>query len=229
MTLPLNKIDAQTTATSFAVETFRDSDAREGVGAPEPVVAAKGPVMAGRLRARLHVWQRMFPHKRLVLSWVEHGVLVPFAGAAPAAHHRASSIRGAKECRFAREQVGNLLARGVIIRGQPKVCCPLGVVPQKGPKRFCLIHNVRYVNAHLAKLPFIYESITDLQYLLKPNEWMVKFDLEAGYHHVPLHQSQWEMYGFEFEGEQYMWCQLFFGLSPACYVFTVMLRALCAR
>ena len=61
-----------------------------------------------------------------------------------------------------------------------------------------MIHNVRYMNAHLARLPFKYESITDLQYLLKPGEWMVKFDLEAGYHHVPLQPSQWELYGFEF-------------------------------
>ena len=58
---------------------------------------------------------------------------------------------------------------------------------------------------------------------------MVKFDLEAGYHHIALHPSQWELFGFEFEGVQYMWRQLFFGLSPACYVFTVVLRALCAR
>ena len=209
--------------------TSHDSDARVGVGVPEPVVSAAGPVMAGRLRARLHVWQRMFPNNKLVLSWVEHGVLVPFAGEAPAAHHRASTIRGADELRFTREQIGSLLARKVIQRGRPKVCCPLGVVPKKGPKRFRLIHNVRYVNAHLARLPFKYESITDLQYLLKPGEWMVKFDLEAGYHHIPLHPSQWELYGFEFEGEQYMWRQLFFGLSPACYVFTVVLRALCAR
>ena len=185
--------------------------------------------MAGRLRARLHVWPRMFPNNKLVLSWLEHGVLVPFAGEAPAAHHCTSNIRGADELRFTREQIGNLLAREVIQRGRPKVCCPLGVVPKKGPKRFRLIHNVRYVNAHLARLPFKYESITDLQYLLKPGEWMVKFDLEAGYHHIQLHPSQWELYGFEFEGEQYMWRQLFFGLSPACYVFTVVLRALCAR
>ena len=154
---------------------------------------------------------------------------MPFAGEAPAAHHRTSNIRGADELRFTREQIGNLLAREVIQRGRPKVCCPLGAVPKKGPKRFRLIHNVRYVNAHLARLPFKYESITDFQYLLKPGEWMVKFDLEAGYHHIPLHPSQWELYGFEFEGAQYMWRQLFFGLSPACYVFTVVLRALCAR
>ena len=100
MTLPSNKTDAQTATPSFMGETSRDSDARVGVGAPETVVAATGPVMAGRLRARLHVWQRMFPNNKLVLSWVEHGVLVPFAGEAPAAHHRTSNIRGADELRF---------------------------------------------------------------------------------------------------------------------------------
>ena len=101
MTLPLNKIDAQTATPSFMGETSRDSDARVGVGAPEPVVAATGPVMAGRLSARLHVWQRTFPNNKCVLSWVEHGVLVPFAGDAPSAHHRPSTIRGADDATFA--------------------------------------------------------------------------------------------------------------------------------
>ena len=53
---------------------------------------------------------------------------------------------------------------------------------------------------------------------------MTKVDLSAGYHHVPLRPNQSKYFGFEFEGVVYSWRHLFFGLSPAPWVFTMILR-----
>ena len=53
--------------------------------------------------------------------------------------------------------------------------------------------------------------------------------MEAGYHHIPLHKSQYHLFGFEFEGRTYSWRQLFFGLSGAPYIFTMILRDIASR
>jgi hypothetical protein len=110
-----------------------------------------------------------------------------------------------------------------------EVICPLGVAPKKGPDIFRLIHNVRYVNEFCAPCPFTYEKLSDLQNVVKAGWWMGKLDLSAGYHHIPLHPSQFKFFGFEFEGKTYSWRQLFFGLSPAPYIFTMILRNVAKR
>ena len=162
-------------------------------------------------------------------KWIEHGVPIDFV-TEPAPHKRKSCIVNHDELVFTREQIKELLARDVIGTDViAKVICPLGVVPKKGVKRFRLIHNVRFVNASCARKPFAYEQLTDLQNLLVGGEWMCKFDLAAGYHHIPLQPGQRKYFGFEFEGKVYTWKQLFFGLSPAPYIFTMILRNVAAR
>ena len=192
----------------------------------EPFVAPNGVEFASRLHSRLHVWKKLT--SPFVVSWIEHGIEIAMLGSVPS-HRVCSKIRAGDELQFARSQIGALLQRRVIAKGTPTVICPLGVAPKKGPKRFRLIHNVRFVNEYCAKLRFKYERLTDLQSVLHGGEWLVKFDLEAGYHHIPLHKSQHHLFGFEFEGTLYTWRQLFFGLTSAPYYFTMILRDVAKR
>ena len=195
--------------------------------AAEPFLLPSCVVYSGRLQSRLAAWKELA--SPFVTNWIEHGVPIEFL-AEPAPHKRKSCIQNHDELVFTREQIKELLARDVIgtdVRAE--VIWPLGVAPKKGPKRFRLIHNVRYVNASCARKPFAYEQLTDLQNLLVGGEWMVKFDLAAGYHHIPLQPAQRKYFGFEFEGKVYTWKQLFFGLSPAPYVFTMILRNVASR
>jgi hypothetical protein len=158
------------------------------------------------------------------VQWIEEGVPIEFV-TSPAPQTRKSVIRNKTERLFAREQVAELLQRQCIrLNPNAKVICPLGVAPKKGPVQYRLIHNVRYVNRYCTPKRFKYEKLTDLQNIVKGGEWMVKFDLTAGYHHIPLKASQQQFFGFEFEGKVYSWQQLFFGLSPAPYIFTMILR-----
>ena len=196
-------------------------------GCSEPFVSPSPVLYHGRLQSRLATWVELA--SPFVVDWIRQGVLIDFV-ADPTPHVRKSSILNLEERCFAREQVAELLSRGVIGEDvEAEVICPLGVAPKKGPKKYRLIHNVRYVNASCTPKPFRYEKLTDLQNLLAGGEWMVKFDLSAGYHHIPLRPSQRKFFGFEFEGKVYTWRQLFFGLSSAPYIFTMILRDVASR
>ena len=109
----------------------------------------------------------------------------------PTRHRKVLRILNVRERLFAREQVAELLCRGVIgVDPTAEVVCPLGVAPNKGPDLFCLIHNVRFFNEFCVSCPFTYEKLTDLQNVVPSGWWMGNLDLSAGYHHIPLHPSQ---------------------------------------
>ena len=181
----------------------------------------------GRLRSRLPAWRQQA--SPFVADWIRDGVKIEFISK-PLPYRRVSRIMNVKERLFSRAQIVELLQRGVIGEDpDAEVICPLGVVPKKGPVPYRLIHNVRYVNEFCTPRPFTYEKLSDLQNVVKSGWWMGKLDLSAGYHHIPLHPSQFKYFGFEFEGKVYTWRQLFFGLSPAPYVFTMILRNVAKR
>ena len=129
--------------------------------AAEPFLSPSCIVYSGRLQSRLAAWREL--SSPFVANWIEHGVPIEFL-AEPAPHKRKSCIQNYDELVFTREQVKELLARDVIGTDvKAEVICPLGVAPKKGPKRFRLIHNVRYVNASCARKPFAYEQLTYLK------------------------------------------------------------------
>ena len=200
----------------FANEVAEERDSAE------PFLPPSSVIYYGRLQNRIAAWRRLA--SPYIVQWIEEGVPIEFV-TSPAPQTRKSVIRNKTERLFAREQVAELLQRQCIrLNPNAKVICPLGVAPKKGPVQYRLIHNVRYVNRYCTPKRFKYEKLTDLQNIVKGGEWMVKFDLTAGYHHIPLKASQQQFFGFEFEGKVYSWQQLFFGLSPAPYIFTMILR-----
>ena len=62
------------------------------------------------------------------------------------------------------------------------------------------------------------------------NEYLFKFDLKSGYHHVDIHPDFHTYLGFQWETKgaacYYVFTVLPFGLSTACYLFTKMMRPL---
>jgi hypothetical protein len=55
--------------------------------------------------------------------------------------------------------------------------------------------------------------------------WLAKVDLASAYRHVPIHPTNWELFGFEWEGKYYVDKQLCFGLNTAPWVFTQFTEA----
>ncbi|KXZ45987.1 hypothetical protein GPECTOR_48g419 [Gonium pectorale] len=53
---------------------------------------------------------------------------------------------------------------------------------------------------------------------------MFTIDLKSGYHHVDIDSDYWEYLGFCWKGVYYVFTQLPFGLAPACWAFTKLMR-----
>ena len=227
-----NSVVASGSDSAECPETEQDDYEWDATGLPEPPVfipvqSNTSPVYLQRLQRRLPRWQAFA--SVFILGWIANGVPVEFTSEPPP-HVRPSNIRGRDELFFAREQVSLLLQGGCIgVDPTATVICPLGVAPKKGSARFRLIHNLRFVNRFCKPKPFKYESLIDLQSVLKPGMWMTKLDLKSGYHHIPLRPEQRRFFGFEFEGVVYTWRQLFFGLAPAPYIFTMIMREICKK
>lgn len=62
--------------------------------------------------------------------------------------------------------------------------------------------------------------------LTKKGYWVAKVDLKSAYRHVAIHPENWELYGFEWNGEYWIDRQLCFGLNFAPWVFTQFTDAL---
>ena len=66
--------------------------------------------------------------------------------------------------------------------------------------------------------------------MFEVNEYLSKFDLKSGYHHVDIHPEHQKYLGFQWEThdkvKNYVFIVLLFGLSSACYLFTKLMRPL---
>ena len=122
---------------------------------------------------------------------------------------------------------------------RPHVCSPISVVSNSVGK-FRLALNLRYLNQYLHVLTFKYEDLhmrtfkyEDLHIaalLFDVEEYLFKFDLKSGYHHVDIHSDYHTYLGFQWETQgvacYYVFTVLPFELSTACYMFTKIMRPL---
>lgn len=132
---------------------------------------------------------------------------------------------------FVDEAVQNLLSHCCVSRVEqiPLVCSPLSVVANSDGK-LRLVLNLRYLNQFLHVVSFKYEDLRVAALLFELKEYLFKFDLKSGYHHVDIHPDhqkylgvQWEWHG---EVRYYVFNILPFGLATACYLFTKLMEPL---
>lgn len=105
-----------------------------------------------------------------------------------------SSVFKHKE--FVEEAIMELVNNGCVQRVSTvlHVCSPLSAVCNtEGKKR--LVVNLRCLNHFLKKDSFKYEDLRTLLSILKPNDYLFKFDLKSGYHHVEMFESHWKYLG----------------------------------
>ena len=132
------------------------------------------------------------------------------------------------------EAIAELIHNNCVIKTNfgPHICSPMSVVVnQKGKKQ--LVINLRYLNQFLRKKSFKYEDLCTLLSVLKSQDYLFKFDLKSGYHHVEITELHWKYLDFQWgnkDGQQfYMFTVLPFGLDTACYIFTKLMRPLVKR
>ena len=132
---------------------------------------------------------------------------------------------------FVEDAVKNLVKNRCALRviERPHICSPLSVVSNSVGK-LRLVLNLRYLNQYLHVLSFKYEDLRVAALLFDVNEYLFKFDLKSGYHHVDIHPDYHKYLGFQWETMgvacYYVFAVLPFWLSTACYLFTKIMRPL---
>ena len=85
-----------------------------------------------------------------------------------------------------------------------------------------LIHDCRYVNRHLEHFPFSMERLKDFAKQLCHLDRLFAIDIASAYHHVMIAPRFRTLLGFTFEGVDYVYDTLPFGLSFSAYVFCTL-------
>ncbi len=179
--------------------------------------------VAGSLKRSLPMWEAARP-PAAVLEWINHGVSLRFRSTLRPIHIPNRTFNE-REHQFVREERDRLLASEAISRRQhrPFACLPLGVVPKKNGK-LRLIHDERYINAHMEVPKFKNEGLDAVADMVEPGDLLAKLDLKDGYHHIPIALESRDYLGFEIDGDFFVWNILPFGLAISPYIFVKTIR-----
>ncbi|MCP4244252.1 MAG: hypothetical protein GY772_27210 [bacterium] len=182
------------------------------------------------MQARIGEWHRLFGPAlaRRLLDGVPAGVF-----RRPAPRFRPTRLPRDPALRDAlRHRVADLLATGVVEevpRRLLRVACPLFVIRKPhAPSKFRLIHDLRYVNEHIAPRRFRLETAATVRRVLRKGDWLSTTDIRSAYHHIPVRASDRPLLGFSLEGRCYRYRALPFGLSSAPRLFSLVLRRVVA-
>ena len=196
---------------------------------------SQGPVqitdVQGRLKQRLPFWREVLHAPPHILECIEHDYCLPLKFIPPPHIQHNHQSSETHQC-FVDEVISCLITNHCIIRvdAQPHVCSPISVVSSVVGK-LCLVLNLKCVNQFLHVLTFKSEDLHVAALMFERNEYLFKFDLKSGYHHVDIHPECYKFLGeggrrFSVEGVFYVFTVLPFGLSSACYLFTKLLQPL---
>ena len=125
--------------------------------------------------------------------------------------------------------VQDLVANKCIVRvdrNADQFVSPLFLVTNKdGSKRPIL--NVRKLNkSYLPKKHFKMETLQSILPLIRRFQWFASWDLRKGYYNVAIHPDYQRFFCFEWQGEQYQFTCLVFGLALAPLFFTKIMATL---
>ena len=149
----------------------------------------------------------------------------------PPSHSQSNHKSAELHHEFVDEAIQNLIQnRCILSKDQiPYICSPLSVVENSSGK-LRLVLNLRYLNQFLYALRFKYEDLRVAALLFKKHEFLFKFDLKSGYHHVDINPEHQKYLGFQWVSDgvagYYVFTVLPFGLSTACIIFTKLMRPL---
>lgn len=103
----------------------------------------------------------------------------------------------------------------------------MSVPANKKPR---LILDLRHVNFFIVKRKVKFEGTKEGLNFAKKGNFMIKFDLTSGYHHINIHEDHHKYLGFSWKIDgkirYFVFTVLPFGLTSAGYIFTKTLRPL---
>ena len=138
----------------------------------------------GRLQQSLEFWREKLQASPFVMSCIEEGYKLPLLYKPPQYREENQGSTGVHEV-FVTEAVKELLAHECVVQVDtvPYICSPLSVVVGPADKKR-LVLNLKYLNQFLRKHTFKYEDMKTAMQMLVTGDFMFKFDLKSGYHHV---------------------------------------------
>ena len=184
----------------------------------------------GRLRQNIDFWREILEAPPPIIDYIENGYRLPLKFVPPPYsqwNHKSVELHS----EFVNEAVQKLIINRCVmkVKEKPEVCNPLSVVSNSQGK-LCLVLNLRYLNQFLHVLSFKYEDLRRAALLFEQGEYLFKFDLKSGYHHVDIWPGHYQFLGFRWDTNglehYYVFKVLPFGLSTACYLFTKLMRPL---
>lgn len=184
------------------------------------------PLVKGGLRQHVVFWVEHLRAPTMVLSIISEGYKLPLLWGPPE-FNKCNDPSAFENAQFVTESVRDLIASRCIekVQSLPHICSPLLVVVNSVSKKRLVI-NLKFLNQYLLKQKFKYEDLRTALDMLTKDDFLFKFDLKSGYHHIDIHPEHTKYLGFEWGGSWYVFNVLPFGLASACFVFTKVLRPL---
>ncbi|XP_070173457.1 uncharacterized protein [Littorina saxatilis] len=115
----------------------------------------------------------------------------------------------------------------VIDRRSPGFYGRLFVVP-KASGGWRPVLDLSPLNGFLRKVPFKMETPASVREALRPLDWVTSIDLTDAYFHILMHRSDRKWLRFLWDDRVFQFRALPFGLSLAPWIFTMIVRQLCA-
>ena len=161
----------------------------------------------GRLRQNLNFWQQTLEAPNPVLEWIQIGYKLPLKylpDPFTQSNHKSTLVHKS----FVTEAVTELLANRCVKRvtEKPYICSPLSVVANAEGK-LRLVLNLRYLNQFLSQMKFKYEDLKVALLMFTEDDFLFKFDLKSGYHHLDIfepHQNTWVLLGKLMDSNTFM-------------------------
>lgn len=182
----------------------------------------------GRLKHKIQFWRDTLKVNSFIDSVIVEGYKIPFLDE-PSSIFCKNNASALKHPEFVKRAISDLLSKNCIeeVKSPPYCVNPLTVsVNSSGKER--LILDLRHVNQNVMKFKVKFENHTHALNYCQVGNFMFKFDLKSGYHHVDIHRDYQKFLGFSwYDGEKvrfYVFTVLPFGLSSAPFLFTKLLR-----
>ena len=81
------------------------------------------------------------------------------------------------------------------------------------------------LNRHVITPHFKMETLDSVRLSLRKHDWAISLDLTDAYFHIPIHPKSRRYLRFHFMGKTYKFRAIAFGLAPAPYVFSRIVKA----
>ena len=206
-----------------------DFEDHQSPNTAEPCLKNYYPTVRNRLTERIDFWENIGA-SNWVLKILKEGYALLFVKQPPKVRfqNNKSALSAAE---FVTKEIKDLLKSGCIKEideSEAHVISPLSVVHKSTKPR--LILDLSYLNQFLTVPKFKFEDIRSVKDLFQKGDYFFKFDIHKGYYHINIFEPHVKYLAFSWiiDGQviYFAYTVLVFGLSPAPFVFTKVVKVL---